>query len=130
MAKDKQVYEENTTFNQMATSLVEKYPEKFHGIEADKICCTNITNKDKPKKDEGMTVGDLKEPCWKIIAVKMPISLHSPYNYYVVLLFFFLIFGSICPCKLSFNRCCSSIDFCVFNSITITFYNLLICLSM
>ena len=88
MAKDKPVYEENTEFNQMASSIVKKYPEKFHGIEADKICCTNITNKENPKKKDGMTLGDLNERGWSTIAVKMPMALHSPYDFYVV------IFGS------------------------------------
>lgn len=85
MAKDKPEYEENKEFNRMAVSVVEKYPTKFHGIEADKICCVNITNKTNPKKEDDQTIGDLKERPWKPIPVKMPIALHCPYNYYIVI---------------------------------------------
>lgn len=85
MAQERPEYEVNDEFNTMATSIVSKYPEKFHGLGVDKICCVNINNKSNPKKSEGQTVSDLKERCWKTIAVKMPMSLHCPYDYYVVL---------------------------------------------
>ena len=85
MSKDKPVYEVNDEFNQMAVSIVEKYSEKFHDIEVDKICCVNISNKDNPRKEEGKTVGEMGERCWKTLPVKMPIALHCPYTYYIVM---------------------------------------------
>lgn len=85
MAKEKPEYQENTEFNSMAVSIAEKYPEKFHGIEVDKICCVNIVNKDNPKRKEDDIVADVGDRCWKTIAVKAPMSLHCPYEYYVIL---------------------------------------------
>jgi hypothetical protein len=80
MAKEKPIYEVNDEFNSMAAKIVQKYPEKFVNIEVDKICCVNITNKDRQSKGEIET-----ERIWKLGAVKMPVKLHCPYSLYVVL---------------------------------------------
>ena len=77
MAKEKPVYEVNEEFNQMAAQLVDKYPDKFAGIEVETICCVNITNKERTR--------EATEPIWKIKAVQMPMALHCEYAFYVIL---------------------------------------------
>jgi len=79
MAQEKPEYEVNEEFNNMAVKIVEKYPEKFNGIEIDKVCCVNLTNKSRKEK-EGTV-----ERIWKLQAVKMPMAIHCPYGWYVVL---------------------------------------------
>ena len=78
MAQDKPEYEVNDEFNKMATKIVDKYPEKFDSVEIDRVCCVNITNKDRKEKGSG-------ERIWKLIAVKMPMAIHCAYGWYVVL---------------------------------------------
>lgn len=78
MAKAKPDYEVNNEFNQMAVQIVEKYPEKFNSIEVAKVCCVNITNKERKEKGAG-------ERIWKIVAVKQPVVMHCAYGWYVVL---------------------------------------------
>ena len=63
----------------MAAQIVNKYPEKFINIEIDRICCVNITNKTRKDKEDGC------ERIWKLQAVKMPMAIHCPYGWYVVL---------------------------------------------
>jgi hypothetical protein len=79
MAQEKPEYEVNEEFNTMAVQVVGKYPEKFNNVEVDKICCVNVTNKNRKDKDEGI------ERIWQLIAVKMPMAIHCPYGWYVVL---------------------------------------------
>ena len=50
MAQEKPSYEVNDEFNGMAVQLVERYAEKFNGIEVDKVCCVNTS---KTRKDNG-----------------------------------------------------------------------------
>jgi hypothetical protein len=76
MAKEKPQYEVNEEFNSMAVKIVEKYPEQFYGIDIDKICCVNIMNKERSES---------KKIPWKLEAVKMPVALHCPYGWYVIL---------------------------------------------
>lgn len=85
MAKEPPAYEVNDEFNQMAVSLVEKYPEKFANIPVDKICCVNVTNKDNPKVKEDVEGVINSSDLWKLQNVKMPMALHCPYGYYVIL---------------------------------------------
>ncbi len=79
MSQEKPEYEDNNEFSQMAVKLVEKYPEKFDSVEIDRVCCVNLTNKTRKEK-EGSA-----ERIWKLQAVKMPIALHCPYGWFVVL---------------------------------------------
>lgn len=79
MAQDKPEYEVNEEFNTMAVKIVEKYSEKFHNVEIDKVCCVNITNKERKEK-----IGN-GERIYKTQAVKMPVAIHCPYGWYVVL---------------------------------------------
>ena len=81
MAKEKPQYEVNDEFNNMALRVVEKYPEKFDGIDISQVCCVNITNKTRKDKDDEV-VG---ERIWKLDAVKMPMRLHCAYGWYVTL---------------------------------------------
>ena len=78
MAQEKPEYEVNDEFNTMAAQIVDKYPEKFSHVEVGKICCVNITNKEPKQRVTG-------ERCWKLGAVKMPVAMHCPYGWYVVL---------------------------------------------
>ncbi len=84
MPKEPPSYEVNDEFNQMAVSLVERYPEKFSNISVDKICCVNITNKDNPKVKEDLSVLSSSD-LWKLKSVQMPMALHCPYSYYAIL---------------------------------------------
>ena len=84
MPKDPPAYEVNDEFNQMAVSIVEKYPEKFSSICVDKICCVNVTNKDNPKAKQDTEILNSND-LWKVMAVKMPMAIHCPYSYYCVL---------------------------------------------
>jgi hypothetical protein len=80
MAKEAPIYEVNDEFNQMAARIVDKFPEKFLNIDVSKICCVNITNKDRQSQ------GDVEaNRIWKLIAVKMPMKLHCPFSWYVTL---------------------------------------------
>ena len=74
MAKEKPEYEVNQEFNKLAVQIVEKYPEKFYGINIDKVRCVNIVNKERTKK-----------AIWRIDAVKMPMALDSPFSLYVII---------------------------------------------
>ena len=79
MAQEKPEYEVNDEFNAMAVQIVNKYPEKFNSLKVDKVCCVNITNKEvKEDRPKG-------ERIWKPIPVKMPMSIHCPYGWYIVL---------------------------------------------
>ncbi len=78
MAQTKPEYEVNSEFNEMASQIVEKYPSKFSYIDISKVCCVNITN--KPRKD-----APSGERIWKIGAVKMPIAIHCPFGWYIVI---------------------------------------------
>jgi hypothetical protein len=80
MAKEPARYEINEEFNEMASKLVDKYPDKFLNVEVDKIRCVNITNKERQTKEE-----DTTDRIWKIQAVKMPIRLDCPYAWYIIL---------------------------------------------
>ena len=79
MAQVQPEYTVNDEFNQMAAQIADKYPGKFNHVEIDKICCVNITNKEIK---EGRPAG---ERIWKLGAVKMPMALHCPYGWYIVL---------------------------------------------
>jgi hypothetical protein len=73
MAQDKPIYEAVEEFPQLATSLVEKYPEVFYGVDINKIRCVKVTNKDrKPEKK-----------LFEVLAVKMPILMDAPYGWYL-----------------------------------------------
>ena len=79
MAQEKPNYEENNEFNKFAIDVVNKYPEEFQGVDPSKICCVNITNKERGNKDEP------GQPCWRIEAVKMPQAMHAPYGWYITM---------------------------------------------
>lgn len=81
MAQDKPEYEVNDEFNSMAIKIVNKYPEKFAGIDVSRVCCVNITNKDRKDKDKDGN----GERIWRLQAVKMPVAIHCPYGWYVTL---------------------------------------------
>jgi hypothetical protein len=71
-------YEVNDEFNNMAAQIADKYPDKFNHVQVSQICCVNITNKERKERPAG-------ERCWKLAAVKMPMALHCPYGWYIVL---------------------------------------------
>ncbi|MFA5759229.1 MAG: putative metallopeptidase [Clostridia bacterium] len=73
MAKEKPMYEVVNDFSDIASSIIEKYPEMFAGIDIEKVKCVKITNKDRPES---------KSQRWEVDAVKMPALLDSPYAYY------------------------------------------------
>ena len=77
MAQEKPSYEVNDEFNGMAVQLVERYAEKFNGIEVDKVCCVNTS---KTRKDNGVL-----DRIWKVKAVKMPEAIHNRFGWYVIL---------------------------------------------
>jgi hypothetical protein len=74
MAKEKPMYELVEEFSQLATGLVEKYPEVFYGIEVNKIRCVKVTNKDRDDK---------KQRLYEVQAVKMPVLMDAPYGWYI-----------------------------------------------
>jgi len=76
MAKVKPVYEVNDEFNAMAQKIVDKYPEHFSGIEVSKVCCVNIINSPRP---------ETKNKLWEDKGVPMPIAMHCPYAWYIIL---------------------------------------------
>jgi len=79
MAQEKPEYEVNDEFNTMAVKIVGKFPEKFISVDIDKVCCVNITNKTRKEKEGN------GERTWNLQAVKMPVAIHCPYSWYVVL---------------------------------------------
>lgn len=76
MAKIRPEYEVVNEFSIMANQIINKYPECFHGVDVDKICCVKIINKDRAETNNKI---------WQLQAVKMPIRLHCPYAYFVTL---------------------------------------------
>lgn len=74
MAPIKPEYQVIEEFNDLATQIVEKYPDIFYGIDVDKIRCVAITNKNRPEK---------KDKLWDTKGVPMPILMDCPYEYYV-----------------------------------------------
>ena len=74
MAQDKPVYEAVDEFPQLASALVEKYPEVFYGIEVSKIRCVKITNKDRK---------ETKQKKFETQPVKMPVLMDAPYGWYI-----------------------------------------------
>lgn len=73
MAQDKPIYEAVEEFPKLATSLVEKYPDVFYGIDINKIRCVKVTNKDR---QEGKKM-------FEVLAVKMPVLMDAPYGWYL-----------------------------------------------
>lgn len=73
MAQDKPIYEAVEEFPQLATSLVEKYPEVFYGVDISKIRCVKVTNKDRKPE---------KKP-FEVLAVKMPVLMDAPFGWYL-----------------------------------------------
>jgi len=73
MAQDKPIYEAVDEFSKLATSLVEKYPEVFYGVDINKISCVKVTNKDR-KEDKKI---------FEVLAVKMPVLMDAPYGWYI-----------------------------------------------
>jgi hypothetical protein len=49
MAQIKPQWEPLVQFSVMAAKLIEKYPERYLGVEIDKLIAYSCTNKDKPK---------------------------------------------------------------------------------
>lgn len=76
MAQDKPIYEAVPEFAQLASALVEKYPQVFYGIDINKINCVKITNKDRSEK---------KQKLFEVLAVKMPVLMDAPYGWYVTI---------------------------------------------
>ncbi len=74
MAQTKPEYEVNDEFNDMASQIVDKFPEKFNHIEVGKVRCVNITNKERKEKPAG-------ERIWNLVAVKMPMAIDCPYGW-------------------------------------------------
>ena len=76
MAKVRPEYEVVEEFSKLANQIVEKYPEIFCGVDADKICCVKVTNKER---------GETNNKLWKLEAVKMPVRWHCAYAWYITL---------------------------------------------
>jgi len=75
MAQSEPVYEELADFLQIADKIIEKYPDKFGDIDASKIACVSIQNKERSEK---------KMQIWEVKSVKPPISLFSTKDYIFV----------------------------------------------
>ncbi len=76
MAQEKPVFEIVDEFSKMARKIINKYPEKFHGINIDQVKCVKITNKDRPESKDCM---------WVTQAVKEPVRSDCPYAWYIVI---------------------------------------------
>lgn len=75
MAQIKAEYEVVEEFDDIASKLVNKYPEVFGGIECNKIKCVGITNKER--KDG--------KKLWEVRGVPAPISMDCAFRYYIVI---------------------------------------------
>ena len=76
MPQLKKEYDEIQEFSDIASALVERYPNVFGGIDVSKICCVAIMNKTRP---------DSRPKLWEVLAVKMPVLMHCPYCWYVTI---------------------------------------------
>ncbi|NJL70105.1 MAG: hypothetical protein HC888_00220 [Candidatus Competibacteraceae bacterium] len=74
MAQVKAEWEIIPEFNELAEKLVEKYKQKFYGIETDIIRCYAITNKERSQKNNKF---------WELKPVPYPVRLDCPYSYYI-----------------------------------------------
>ena len=75
MPQQRPEYEPLDDAKKIATQLVQRYPEKFDGINVNTMRFVQITNKD-PKE---------KKPVWEIRTVEYPIRLDSAFDYYITL---------------------------------------------
>ena len=75
MANIKPEFETVEEFDDIASKLVNKYPEVFGGIECDKIKCVGITNKERK---EGKKM-------WEVRGVPAPLSMDCPFSYYIII---------------------------------------------
>lgn len=75
MPQTKPEYERLEDYNELAKKLVERYPDRFFGIDVNRIRAYEITNKDRPESSTKL---------FEIQAVKMPLLLDCPYSHYVV----------------------------------------------
>ena len=75
MAQIKKEFEAVEEFDDIASKLVNKYPEVFGGVDCEKIKCVAITNKNRR---EGKKL-------WEVRGVPAPISMDCPFNYYIIL---------------------------------------------
>lgn len=74
MGVQKPEYEAVEEYAVLAQKLVDKYPQVFPGLDPSQIRCYSIINKERPSS----------KSIWEIHAVKQPINLDCPYNWYVV----------------------------------------------
>ena len=74
MPQEKPQYEEEKEFCELANKIVERYPQVFDLVDVEKICCVKITNKSRPQG---------KTSLWEAIGLKMPVTMHTPYNCYI-----------------------------------------------
>lgn len=67
-------YEELDEFMEIAHKLIERYPDVFSGIDAARIGCVSITNKER----------DEKKPRFDIKTAVPPISMYTTKEYVIV----------------------------------------------
>lgn len=65
----------NDEFNTIAISLIERYPNIYHSVNIQKVCCVNLITTEQSNN----------ERVWKLLKVKMPIVLHCQYDWYVII---------------------------------------------
>lgn len=75
MAQSKPEYESIPEFRQIASKLIELYPEVLDGVNANEIQCVIVLNKDWKQG----------KPLFEIKTVEMPIRMDIPYSYYVII---------------------------------------------
>lgn len=63
MAKEKKEWQEISEFSTIAQKLIDKYPEKFAGVDSQYIVCYGVINKDKPATcNKRFSIASGKEP--------------------------------------------------------------------
>lgn len=74
MAQSKPEYESIDEYSNIASQLINKYPEVFGQLDVDKIKCVAITNKERSDR----------KPLWEVRSVPYPIRMDCPYAYYII----------------------------------------------
>ena len=75
MAQTKPEYERLDEYKELAAKIIDRYPDRFYGIELDRIQAYMITNKESKEDSQKL---------FEVHAVKMPILLDSKCSHYVV----------------------------------------------
>lgn len=73
MAKEKAEYEPLADFKELAYKIVDRYPDRFSGIDLDRVQVYAIINKER-KNDK----------LFEVHAVKMPLLLDTKFSHYLV----------------------------------------------